>query len=158
MPMFSVNVVVRDRGDHVVVALSGELDLADSAGVVAALTAAAAGRGKTVVDLAGLAFIDCCGARALVRAQRLVRQAGGHLLLAAPRPQVRRVFVLSHLTDAVSFYASVERAASVREVPGMAAAPRHCVYLAARRPRARDVRASEVMSRRVSPTPPTESL
>ena len=121
--MFSVDLTVRTCGDHAIVALRGELDIADAAGVASALTEAAAGHRGAVVDLAGLAFIDCSGAAALVRAHGRVRQAGGLLLLAAPRTQVRRVFVLSRLIDAVSFYASVTEAVGVCDFPGMAVWP-----------------------------------
>ena len=121
--MFSVDLTVRTCGDHAIIALRGELDIADAAGVASALAEAAAGHRGAVVDLAGLAFIDCSGAAALVRAHGRVRQAGGLLLLAAPRPQVRRVFVLSRLIDAVSFYASVTEAAGVCDFPGMAVWP-----------------------------------
>jgi anti-anti-sigma factor len=125
--MLSVDLTIRTCGDHAVVALRGELDIADAADVASALTAAAAGhRGAAVVDLAGLAFIDCSGAAALVLAHSRVRQAGGLLLLAAPRPQVRRVFVLSRLIDAVSFYASVNEATGVCDFPGMVVMPRPC--------------------------------
>jgi anti-anti-sigma factor len=116
--MFSVDLDFRECDDNVIVALRGELDMADAADVAAALTSAAAGRRETIVDLAGLAFIDCSGAAALVRAQRRVRQAGGNLLLAAPQPLVRRVFELSRLIDdGVSIHASVEQATGVTEVP-----------------------------------------
>ena len=128
--MLSVDLTIRPCRDHVIVALRGELDLADAADVVSALTAAAAGHREAIVDLAGLAFIDCSGAAALVRAHGQVRQAGGILLLAAPRPQVRRVFVLSHLIDAVSFYASVGQATGVCDRPGMVATPRPCAVTA----------------------------
>lgn len=121
--MFSVDLVVRQCADHLIVALRGELDLADAEEVAAALAAVAAGPRKTVVDLADLAFIDCRGAAALARAQRLARQAGGDLLLAAPRPLVQRVFVLSRLIDAVCIHASVEQAIGVGEISGMAAVP-----------------------------------
>ncbi len=110
--MFNVELIVREYDDHIIVALRGELDIADAAAVTAALAAAAAGRRRTVVDLAGLAFIDCSGTAALARAQKRVRQLGGDLLVAAPQQQVRRVFVLSRLIDVVSVYASVEQATS----------------------------------------------
>jgi anti-sigma B factor antagonist len=121
--MFSVDLEVRECADNLIVALRGELDLADAAEVTAALAAVAVGRRKTVVDLADLAFIDCRGAAALARAQRRVRQGGGDLLLAAPRPLVQRVFVLSRLIDVVSVHASVEQAIGVCEISGMAAWP-----------------------------------
>ncbi len=121
--MFSVDLVVRDCANYLIVALRGELDLADAEEVAAELAAVAAGRRKTVVDLADLAFIDCRGAAALARAQRRVRQAGGDLRLAAPRPLVQRVFVLSGLIDVVCVHASVEHAIGVGEISGMAVVP-----------------------------------
>jgi anti-anti-sigma factor len=119
--MFGVDLVVRKCDDHVIVTLSGELDMADSAEVGAALMAAAAGRKNTVVDLAGLVFIDCSGAAALARAQRLVRQAGGNLLLAAARPRIELVFELSRLIDVASVHASVDQATGACQRSGLAA-------------------------------------
>src|ERR1700722_4872736 len=118
--MLNVILDVRECDGHVIVALRGELDLADAADVAAALMAAAAGRGSIIVDLAGLAFIDCSGAAALARAQRRVRRDGGSLLLAAPRPRVLRVFQLSRLIDPDSVCPSLALAASVCEVSGIA--------------------------------------
>ena len=105
--MFSVELQVRKCGDNVIVALRGELDMVDAAEMTVALVAAASGRGRTIVDLAGLTFIDCRGAAALVRAERRVRQAGGSLELAAPHTRVRRVFELSRLIDGVCFHESL---------------------------------------------------
>jgi anti-anti-sigma factor len=122
--MFSVHLDVREYADYVVVALCGELDMADAAEVDAALTAAAAGGRKTIVDLAGLAFIDCTGVAALARAQRRVRQVGGSLLLTAPSPRVRRVFELSRLINGVSIHAGVEQATGFGQVSGLAAVSR----------------------------------
>ena len=78
-PMFSVDLSTRECDGHVVVALRGELDLADAADVAAALAAAVAGEPRIIVDLAGLEFIDCSGVAALARGRRHARQAGGEL-------------------------------------------------------------------------------
>jgi anti-anti-sigma factor len=48
----------------------------------------------TIVDLAGLEFIDAAGVAALSRGRRQARDAGGDLLLVAPRRQVQRVLPL----------------------------------------------------------------
>jgi anti-sigma B factor antagonist len=111
--MFSVDLVVRECDEHVIVTLRGELDLADARDVAAALTAAASGREKTIVDLAGLEFIDCSGTAALARAQSRIRRNGGNLLLAAPRPRVLKVFKLSRLIEPASVHASVAQATGV---------------------------------------------
>ena len=57
--MAGAGLSTREYGGHVVVALHGELDIADSAGVTAVLTAAAAGNPRIIIDLAALEYIDC---------------------------------------------------------------------------------------------------
>ena len=78
--MFNVELRVVGNGDHAVVALHGELDLADAAAVASRLIAAVAARGPSIiVDLAGLDFIDCCGIGVLVRVLKWTRSNGGDM-------------------------------------------------------------------------------
>jgi anti-sigma B factor antagonist len=110
-PMFSVDLSTREFDGHVVVALGGELDLVDAAGVAAALATVAEREPEIIVDLAALELIDSSGVAALARGRKLARYAGGDLLLAAPRQQVLRVLAITRLVDDFSVYASVEEAA-----------------------------------------------
>jgi anti-sigma B factor antagonist len=109
--MFSTDLSTRSCDGHAVVALRGELDLADAVAVAAALAAVAAREPGIIVDLAGLEFIDSSGVAALARGRRQARQAGGDLLLAAPQQKVTRVLAITRLADAFSVYATVEDAA-----------------------------------------------
>jgi len=109
--MFSVDLSTREFDGRVVVALGGELDLVDAAGVAAALVTVAARSPEIIVDLAALEFIDSSGVAALARGRKLARHAGGDLLLAAPQQQVLRVLAITRLIDDFSVYASVEEAA-----------------------------------------------
>ena len=109
--MFNVSLIVGECSGCVVVALHGELDIADAADVAAALAAASAGRTAIVVDLAGLTFIDCSGVRALAGTR--ARHAGGVMLLAAPRRVVLRVIALTGLIDIGDVCATVEDAVDV---------------------------------------------
>jgi anti-sigma B factor antagonist len=109
--MFSVDLRTRESGGHVVVELRGELDLADAAGVAAALAAVAAREPQIIVDLAALEFIDSSGVAALARGRKQARRAGGDLLLAAPGPRVLRILTITRLIDAFSVHDSVEEAA-----------------------------------------------
>jgi anti-sigma B factor antagonist len=102
----------RDCDDHVVVALRGELDIADAAAVTAALAAVAARQPQIIVDLSGLEFIDSSGVAALARGRAHARQAGGDLLLAAPRPRAMRSLAITRLADGFSVYASIDEAAA----------------------------------------------
>jgi anti-sigma B factor antagonist len=110
--MCGMDLSTRDGDGHVVVVLCGELDMAAAAGVAAALAAAAAREPWVIVDLAGLRFIDASGLAVLVRGRKQARQAGGDLLLAAPRHQVLRVLTLTRLTGVFPVRASVDEAAS----------------------------------------------
>jgi anti-sigma B factor antagonist len=82
---------------------AGELDIADAAGVAAALAAVAARKPEIVVDLGGLEFIDSSGVAALARGRKHARRAGGDLLLAAPQQQVLRVLTVTRLVDAFPY-------------------------------------------------------
>jgi anti-sigma B factor antagonist len=109
--MFSVDLTVRDGDGHVVVALRGELDIADAAAVAAALAVVIAREPEVVLDLAGLEFVDCGGVATLARGRKLAVLAGGELRLAAPQPRVLRVLALTRLIDVLPVHASVDEAA-----------------------------------------------
>ena len=100
----------RDHGGHAVVALHGELDITGTASVLAVLTVAAAGNPRIIIDLAALEYIDCHALGALGRVRAQARQAGGDLLLAAPRGPVRRLLDLTGLTGVFAVHASVQEA------------------------------------------------
>ena len=80
--MFSADLTTRRFNGCTVVALHGELDLADAAAVTAALTAVAGRDPVIVVALAGLEFIDSSGVAALARGRTQARRAGGFSVYA----------------------------------------------------------------------------
>jgi anti-sigma B factor antagonist len=109
--VLSTDLTTRSCDGRAVVALRGELDLADAAAVEATLTALAAREPLIIVDLAGLEFIDSSGMAALARGRRQAWRAGGDLVLAGPRHKVMLVLAITRLTDAFRVYATVEDAA-----------------------------------------------
>jgi anti-sigma B factor antagonist len=111
--MAAAGLSTREYGGHVVVALHGELDVVDAESVMAMLAAAVARDLCIIVDLAALEFIDCCALGVLGRVRAQARQAGGDLLLAAPRGPVRRILALTGLIDVFSVHASVEDAVRI---------------------------------------------
>jgi anti-anti-sigma factor len=111
MRVFSTDLSTRSCDGHAVVALRGELDVADAVAVAAALGSVATREAGIIVDLAGLKFIDSSGVAALVRGRRQAWEAGGDLILAAPQQTVMRVLDVIRLADAFSIYATVEEAA-----------------------------------------------
>jgi len=109
--MNGVELRTRVCGDHIVVALSAELDICQAAATIAAIAGRGPGREHCViVDLQALDFIDCAALRALARAQQQARQAGGQVLLAAPAGTLARVLDLTGLGEALGVHASVASA------------------------------------------------
>ncbi len=84
----------------VLLMLAGELDLATAPRLAAALTQnAGEHRGRVVLDLTRLSFMDSTGLSLIVGTDRSARAAGGVLVLRHPQSQVRRLLELS---DALS--------------------------------------------------------
>ncbi len=52
---------------------------------------------RLVVDLSGVDFCDSTGVNVLLAAHRQVREQGGDLELAAPRPAVRKILQVTGL-------------------------------------------------------------
>lgn len=109
--MVGVDLSTSECDGRAVVTLSGELDVADAASVVAALAATVARQREIIIDLAGLEFIDSSGLAALVRVRKQAQRAGGDVLLAAPQHQVLRLLALTRMLDVFSVHASVDEAA-----------------------------------------------
>lgn len=104
---------------HVVVAVRGELDIAGAADAEAAITDQVDRDRYLVIDMSALDFMDCGSLRALRRVQALARRGGGDVVLAAPRPLVRRLLALTRNDEVFWVQASVDAA-----VAGIATLPR----------------------------------
>jgi anti-anti-sigma factor len=94
-----------------VVELHGELDLATGRDLADLLATTTARAKVTILDLAGLEFLDCGGLRALVQARVQAGLDGHALLLAAPGGPVRRVLDMTGAARLFSTHASVAAAA-----------------------------------------------
>jgi anti-anti-sigma factor len=83
------------RARRIIVLVKGEVDVASSAHLAAAITRAvereADGKVDLVIDLSHLRFIDVSGINVLVRAARQARAGGGTLVLRSPNRTVRRL-------------------------------------------------------------------
>jgi anti-sigma B factor antagonist len=81
--------------------VAGALDIATTPQLARALRDVRSQARLVVLDLRELAFMDCCGAHAIVNASISARQLGGRLVLLRGRPNVDRVFTLTGSSDAV---------------------------------------------------------
>jgi anti-anti-sigma factor len=80
---------VRPATGRFVVHLTGEVDIANSAPLPAALVNACAGDSDTELDVSELAFCDLSGARALLEARRKLTAAGTCVTMRGATMQLR---------------------------------------------------------------------
>lgn len=104
--------VKTNRGDEgVVVEAGGELDLAVSPALEAALTADELDGGPVVLDLTELTFMDSSGLRVLlVAAERFVSSGTAWALVLPEESPVRRVLSLSETESELPLYETREAA------------------------------------------------
>src|SRR5260370_14936791 len=111
--MLTVDLTIRDFDGQAVVALRGELSLADIPSVASHLIAAVAACGPwVIVDLADLEGIGYSGLSVLLRVRKWTRRSGGDLSLAAPQRPVRPGLWAPGLIALFPASPSVERATS----------------------------------------------
>jgi anti-sigma B factor antagonist len=95
--MFGIE--VHHRGQHTVLAVGGELDLATAPTFRQAVTNAVAGGSRhLVVDLSGCDHIDSIGAGLLLGVLKRTRTVDGSLVVVCPDPRLLRVLELTELT------------------------------------------------------------
>ncbi len=94
------DVDVRDGSQAVVIAVSGELDLASSPSLEEELeSGAAAGAELVIVDLRQLEFMDSTGLSVLVRAHQRATQSGKRFVVVRGPQQVQRLLSLTGVAD-----------------------------------------------------------
>jgi anti-sigma B factor antagonist len=94
-----LKVTSRAQGDHIIVALAGEIDLYTAPRLQAELSSVltATGPAMIVVDMSAVDFCDSTGMNVLLAAHRLAAERGGELVLAAPRPALRKILEVTGL-------------------------------------------------------------
>jgi anti-anti-sigma factor len=92
-----------------VLSLSGEMDLSNASELVRAL-GGNVGPGRTIIELSRLTYMDSTGIKQLVGLSRTMKAAGGALVLAAPHPNLARLFEIVNLDELMPVVASLEAA------------------------------------------------
>jgi anti-sigma B factor antagonist len=89
-----------------VIHVAGELDVATSgllaAAIARALAAANEGRADLVIDLAQVRFIDASGVNVLIHAASSARRTDGVLVLRSPSRAVRRMLDVLRLREVLT--------------------------------------------------------
>jgi len=103
----ALSIRVRHERGYVLITVAGEVDFASAAGLRERLfTLAKAGR-PLVADLDRVSFIDAAGLGVLAGAARQAAAHGASLRVVCARRQVRRLFGLTQLDQAVPLVASL---------------------------------------------------
>jgi anti-sigma B factor antagonist len=105
---------------YAVAAVRGEVDVTNSADAMSAIAALTARHQAVIVELSAVEFMDCGALGALLRVQRLARQSGDDVLLAAPAANVLRLLSLTGMNELFGVHASAD--AAVSDIAGSPAA------------------------------------
>jgi anti-sigma B factor antagonist len=89
----------RAPGECCVVALHGELDMAQAPVLTHAFAELSDSGDEVVVDLSELSFIDSTGIQALINAAAVIRDHGGVMTLRAPKADIQRIFEIVRLGE-----------------------------------------------------------
>jgi anti-sigma B factor antagonist len=104
-----------DTGEHgpwALVSVAGEVDLATSPELRAALDAAIAASSQLVLDLSQVTFLDSTGLGVLVQAHQRALEDGSQLRLVVVESNVRRVIDVTGLDTVFSLHESLDAATS----------------------------------------------
>jgi anti-anti-sigma factor len=101
-------IVYRRQLDHMVVQLSGELDICRASELRRELASLIDARGvrALVIDLSNLEFIDAAGLGVFVHAHQRIRARDGTIRLIHPRPNVRRALDIAGLSHTFEVHQS----------------------------------------------------
>jgi anti-sigma B factor antagonist len=108
-----------ERGGFRVITLTGDLDIESCTAVRSALIDAIDGigeRGRVIVDLTALDFMDSTGLGLLVSAHRRAAERGGELRFVQPSTSVQRLFHVTGLDDVLAFHPSAQAAADATQL------------------------------------------
>lgn len=109
----TVPIQTEELPDGIVLAPSGEIDLARSPAMRAQVAEAMKRSPKRlVIDLAGVPYMDSSGVATLVEALQSTRKIGAKLLLCGLTPRVRSILEISRLDTVFSIVADRAAAAA----------------------------------------------
>lgn len=105
-----MTVSVSERGNLLVVVLSGEIDLQNSGEVREAVLDCLHQQRPVVVDMGGIAYIDSSGVASLVEGFQVARTKGTAFMLASVSPAAMRVLRLARLDRVFVIVADLDAA------------------------------------------------
>ena len=120
VPAVELNVSSRSQGDHELVIATGEIDLYTAPRLqseIAAVIASAAPASRVIIDMSGVEFCDSTGMNVLLSCLRRVRERGGELEIASPKPAVRKILQVTGLDSVFTLVDDASRSRPKPAVP-----------------------------------------
>jgi anti-sigma B factor antagonist len=116
-----LNVSSRFRNDHTIVTISGEIDLYTAPRLHSELGAVLVDGMPTrvVIDMSGVEFCDSTGMNVLLSCLRRVRERGGELEIASPKPAVRKILQVTGLDSVFTLVENVGSSGLSRPKPAV---------------------------------------
>jgi anti-sigma B factor antagonist len=111
VPFTELGIDLRCESRGIVVALTGELDVATAPVLGSRLEMLGRdGHGRLVIDVSALIFCDCSGLGTLVRAHRRAARKGGWVRLCGAAGGVERIVGITRVSSVLRCYADVAAA------------------------------------------------
>jgi len=118
VPAVELKVSTRVTAGHAVMSIVGEIDLYTAPRLQAEFARLLEnGPSRVVIDMSGVEFCDSTGMNVLLSALKRLRERGGGLEVAAPRPAVRKILQVTGL-DSVFVVHDQVPAELLTEQPG----------------------------------------
>ncbi|MFB9963775.1 STAS domain-containing protein [Sinosporangium siamense] len=103
-----LKVSTRTHADHAVMAIAGEIDLYTAPRLQSEFTRLLQeGPTRVVIDMSAVDFCDSTGMNVLLSALKRLKERGGALEVAAPRPAVRKILQVTGLDSVFTVHDAV---------------------------------------------------
>lgn len=108
LPSVELKVSTRSHAGHALVAIAGEIDLYTAPRLQSEFTRLLQdGPSRVVIDMSSVEFCDSTGMNVLLSALKRVKEQGGQLDVAAPRPAVRKILQVTGLDSVFTVHETV---------------------------------------------------
>ncbi|GII73004.1 anti-sigma factor antagonist [Sphaerisporangium melleum] len=119
VPAVELKVSTRSHAGHAILTVVGEIDLYTAPRLQAEFTRLLeTGPDRVVIDMSGVEFCDSTGMNVLLSALKRMRERGGVLEVASPRPAVRKILQVTGLDSVFTVHDTIPAELLTAEHPG----------------------------------------
>jgi anti-sigma B factor antagonist len=114
-----LKVSTRSHAGHAILSVVGEIDLYTAPRLQTEFTRLLeTGPDRVVIDMSGVEFCDSTGMNVLLSALKRMRERGGALEVASPRPAVRKILQVTGLDSVFTVHDTIPAELLTAEHPG----------------------------------------